>query len=765
MSETPRKSNFLTDIIDADLAAGRVTQVVTRFPPEPNGFLHIGHSKSILLNFGLGQQYRGKTHLRFDDTNPVTEETLFVEGIQADVKWLGADWGKALHFASDFFPQMYERAVRLIREGHAYVDTQSVDAIREQRGDFDKPGTNSPFRDRPIAESLQLFQEMRDGKLPDGSAVLRARIDMAHPNVLMRDPLLYRIRHAHHHRTGDTWPIYPMYDYAHPLEDALEGITHSICTLEFESNRPLYDWVLDHTGPWNPRPRQYEFARLVLGYTVMSKRKLKQLVLEKRVSGWDDPRMPTVVGMKRRGVTPEALREFNELIGVAKNNSIVDLGKFEHAIRTDLEGRSLRANAVLNPLQVTLTNWPRDRVDALDLAWWPGEPEKAGSRKVPFGAQLLIEREDFSLSPPADWKRLAVGTEVRLLGAYVIRCEEAVQDAQGNVTELRCSVDLQSQGGTPADGRKIAGSLNWVHATRSIAAPVRLYDRLFTEESPDALGDAWLQALNPSSLVVARDARVEEALGTAKAGDRFQFLRQGYFFVDPVESRPGAPVFNRTMTLKDTWAKAPEKLERKARDSKVQGGPRRSRAEIRAEMHAAHPERAHDFARLQKLGLTEDEADTLSADAQLALYVDDALSTGAPAKAVARWAVNELLGALKGRALEVVQLAGKGFGQVVLLAESGKLSASATKTLLAHLLEKGGDPQAVLRELGLDRVADAGALAGAVDKVLASQATEVARYRAGETKLLGVFIGAVMKETGGTADAAAVRKLVAEKLS
>ena len=415
MADAARPSNFLTDIIDADLATGRNGgRVVTRFPPEPNGHLHLGHAKSILLNFGLAARYGGRVHLRFDDTNPTTEEVEYVEGIQADVRWLAGDWS-ALYYASDFFERMYQAAERLIREGHAYVDSQSQEAIREQRGDFGRPGTNSPFRDRPAEESLDLFRRMRSGQFADGACVLRARIDMAHPNLVMRDPLLYRIRKAHHHRTGDAWCIYPMYDFAHPLEDAFEGVTHSICTLEFESNRELYDWVLDRLGPWDPRPRQHEFARLSLGYTVLSKRKLLQLVTEKRVAGWDDPRMPTLAGMRRRGITPEALRDFADLIGVAKNNSTVDIGKLEFAIRGDLEARCPRALAVLDPLPLTITTWPAGKVETLELPWWPADPAR-GTRPVPCSGQLLIERDDFSLEPPPGWKRLAPGGSVRLAG-------------------------------------------------------------------------------------------------------------------------------------------------------------------------------------------------------------------------------------------------------------------------------------------------------------------------------------------------------------
>jgi glutaminyl-tRNA synthetase len=784
MSDAPRPSNFLTEIIDADLAAGRNGgRVVTRFPPEPNGFLHVGHAKSILLNHGLARRYGGRFHMRFDDTNPTTEETEYVESIQADVRWLGADWGPHLYYASDYFERMYACAERLVREGRAYVDSQPVEAIREQRGSFDRPGTDSPWRDRPAAESLDLLRRMRAGEFPDGACVLRARIDMSHPNVLMRDPLLYRIRHARHHRTGDAWCIYPMYDWAHPLEDAIEGVTHSICTLEFETNRELYDWVVEATGPWDPRPRQYEFARLALGYTVMSKRKLLQLVNERRVAGWDDPRMPTLAGMRRRGVTPDALRDFAELIGVAKNNSVVDIGKFEYAIRGDLEGRSPRAFAVLDPLPVTLSNWPEGEVEELDVPWWPAEPGRGGTRPVPFGRDLLVDRDDFSLEPPAGWRRLAPGSEVRLAGAYVVRCEEVVRAPDGRVAGLRCSVDRSSREGGPG-GRRGAGTLHWVHAARSLPAEVRLYDRLFTVEQPDAEPD-FLQVLNPGSLVVAGGARVEPALGGAGPGSHWQFLRQGYFFADPVDSRPGAPVFNRTMTLKDTWAaraapRAEARRPRARREGAAPAPDRRTRGQARDEARAATPRLAEAFERWKAAGVPEDLADLLSGDAALAAYFDaavEALRAGAApsaagprpvavadARPVARWLANELLGLAGDRGVGALPLDGAGFGRFVALVEAGRAAPAAAKALLADLVARGGEPEARLRELGLEKVEDRGAVEAAVDRALAAQESAVLRYRAGERKLFGVLVGAAMREAGGRADAALVRKLLEERL-
>ncbi len=783
MSDAPRPSNFLSDIVEADLRAGRNGgRVVTRFPPEPNGFLHIGHAKSILLNFGLAQAFRGRTHLRFDDTNPVTEETEYVEAIQADVRWLGCEWGEHLYYASDFFSRMYECAERLVREGKAYVDEQTQDEIRERRGSFERPGVNSPFRDRPPAESLEVLRRMRSGELPDGAAVLRARIDMKHPNVLMRDPLLYRIRHASHHRTGDAWCIYPMYDFAHPLEDAFEGVTHSICTLEFESNRELYDWVLDNLGPWDPRPRQYEFARLALGYTVLSKRKLLQLVNEQRVSGWDDPRMPTIAGMRRRGVTPEALRDFAELIGVAKNNSLVDIGKLEFAIRGDLEQRTPRALAVLNPLPLVVESWPADRIEELEVPWWPTEPSRGGSRKVPFGRELLIEREDFAEEPPAGWKRLAPGREVRLAGGYVVRCEGVVRDAAGAITAVRCTHDPASLG--DGERRRVAGTIHWVHATRSATADVRLFDRLFAVPQPDAEPD-FLAALNPGSLVVAEGARVEPALAEAAPGTRWQFLRQGYFFVDPVDSRPGAPAFNRTISLKDTWARqgtvrgagrgqvpaggskgAPGAARTgEAGERRAEGVARKGRAELRAEARAASPELATRYARYTgPLGLPEADADLLSGDGSLAAFFDAALAVHPNARSVARWLLNELTGAARDRDVGSLPLTPAGFGRLVALVDAGRLTPAAGKALLSDLVEQGGDPEARMKVLGLEKVDDRGAVEAAVARALEARRAEADRYRAGEKKLFGVLVGAAMRETGGAADAALVRKVLEEKL-
>jgi glutaminyl-tRNA synthetase len=554
--EAAAPRHFIRQIIDQHLADGTWDHVATRFPPEPNGYLHIGHAKSICLNFGLAREYGGICNLRFDDTNPTKEEVEYVESIREDVQWMGFQWTNNF-FASDYFERLYGFAVRLIEMGKAYVDEQSAEQIRETRGTLTSPGTPSPWRDRPAAESLDLFARMRAGEFEDGRYVVRAKIDMAHPNVVLRDPTIYRIRHAHHHRTGDAWCIYPMYDFTHCLSDAIEGITHSICTLEFENNRALYDWVLDTLG-FDPRPRQYEFARLNITGTVLSKRRLIQLVREGHVNGWDDPRMPTISGFRRRGYTPEAIRDFCERIGVAKADSTVDFALLEHCLREDLNARAPRVMGVLNPLRVVIENYPEGQVEEFDMAYHPEDPAM-GSRKVPFSRELWIEREDFMEDPPKKFFRLAPGAEVRLRYAYYVTCTGVVKNAAGEITELRCTYDPQTKGGWSQDGRKVKGTLHWVSAAHAVPAEVRLYDRLFSTDNPMDVpeGGDFKDNINPASLTVVQ-ALLEPGLAAARPGMRCQFERMGYFCADP-DSTPGKPVFNRTATLRDTWAKIAQK--------------------------------------------------------------------------------------------------------------------------------------------------------------------------------------------------------------
>ena len=552
-SDPATRLDFIREIVLADEQSGKHGgRVATRFPPEPNGYLHIGHAKSICLNFGVAQDFGGTCNLRFDDTNPTTEDVEYVESIQQDVRWLGFSWDDRLYYASDYFERLYECAERLILDGRAYVDDQSADDIRASRGTLTEPGRNSPFRTRSVDENLDLFRRMRAGEFIDGSRVLRAAIDMASPNLNLRDPVLYRIRRSHHHRTGDTWCMYPMYDYAHPISDALERITHSICTLEFEAHRPLYDWLIQHL-PLPGKPQQIEFARLNVSYTVMSKRKLLQLVAERRVNGWDDPRMPTISGLRRRGYTPEAIRAFCEAVGVAKRENLIDVGLLEFYVREDLNERAPRAMAVLRPLRVVIENYPDGQVEDMDVVNNPEHPE-AGTRKVPFSKVVYIEQDDFREDPPKQFFRLAPGREVRLRNAYFITCREVVKDASGRIVELRARYDPATKGGDAPDGRKVKATLHWVSAEHAVDAEVRLYDRLFTVDTPGA-GDAdFLAEINPASLEVLSGCKVEPSLAEAGAGERFQFERLGYFCVDP-DRRPGAPVFNRTVTLKDTWAR------------------------------------------------------------------------------------------------------------------------------------------------------------------------------------------------------------------
>jgi glutaminyl-tRNA synthetase len=557
-------SHFIRDIIAADVRRGKYGgRVHTRFPPEPNGYLHIGHAKSICLNFGIAAEFGGLCNLRFDDTNPTKEDVEYVESIKADVRWLGFDWDDRLFYASDYFEQLYQYAVQLIKAGKAYVDSLSTEEIRATRGTATRAGQESPYRNRSVEENLDLFARMRAGEFPDGAHVLRAKIDMAHPNVLMRDPVMYRILHVPHHRTGDAWCIYPMYDYAHCVSDSLEGITHSLCTLEFEDHRPLYDWFLDALGIYHPQ--QIEFARLNLGYTVLSKRKLLTLVEQGHVTGWDDPRMPTISGLRRRGYTPEAIRTFCERIGVAKRNSVVDLALLEHCVREDLNKRAPRAMAVLRPLRVVLLNYPEDRVEELEAVNNPEDPGM-GTRKVPFSRVLYIERDDFREDPPRQFFRLAPGREVRLRYAYFITCVDVVKDPRtGEVVELHCTYDPATRGGDAPDGRKVRATLHWVSAAHALAAEVRLYDQLFVKADPNDVeeGVDFTAYLNPRSLEVLKPCWVEPSLAAAAPGSRYQFERLGYFCVDPVDSTPGAIVFNRTVTLRDTWAKI-EQAQRQA---------------------------------------------------------------------------------------------------------------------------------------------------------------------------------------------------------
>ncbi|HLV21724.1 MAG TPA: glutamine--tRNA ligase/YqeY domain fusion protein [Polyangiaceae bacterium] len=753
-------SNFIRDIVADDLAARKHGgRVATRFPPEPNGYLHIGHAKSICLNFGLAEEFGGQCHLRFDDSNPTGESVEFVEAIQRDVRWLGFDWGENLFFASDYFERLYAFAVELIEAGKAYVCSLNEEQIRDYRGTVTEPGRPSPYRDRSVEENLDLFRRMRAGEFPDGAHVLRAKIDMAAANMKMRDPLLYRIRHVPHYRTGDRWCIYPLYDFIHPLSDALEDITHSICTLEFENNRELYDWVVGSVKTPG-RPRQYEFARLNLSYTVLSKRKLIQLVNERHVSGWDDPRMPTLAGLRRRGYTPEAIREFCDRIGVAKNNSTVDVALLEHTLREDLNHRSPRHLAVLRPLRVLIDNYPEGQVEELEAPLWPHDVPKQGSRKLPFSRELYIEQDDFLLEPPKGYHRLSPGAEVRLRYAYVIRCDDVVRDAAGNVVELRCSYDPETRGGDAA-GKKVKGTIHWVSAPHSVEAEVRLYDRLFKSEFPGSESD-FLDDINPGSLVALR-ARVEPALAKAAADERFQFERHGYFYVDPVDSRPGTPVFNRTVALKDTWAKLSKGAAPGTEKERPASAPGAAAARTPgAPKPAPLPPAA--LALRDRHGLGDDEARVLADQAPLRALFDDAARHTTNARAAASWIVNELAPELRDRGAGGSAVSGRSVAELVQLIDDGTISGAIGKQVLAEMLKTGDGAGAIVERRGLRQIDDRAALEPVVDQVLASDPEAVARYRAGNKNVLGAFVGMVMKQTRGKANPKLVNELLRRRL-
>jgi glutaminyl-tRNA synthetase len=767
----PAGNHFIEDIVDADLAraraAGETLRIATRFPPEPNGYPHIGHAKSICLNFGLAERFGGTCNLRFDDTNPETEDMEYVEAIQRDVAWLGFRWD-GLFFASDYYEQLFDWAVQLVRQGQAYVDESSDEDLKRLRGTVEVPGAPSPFRDRPVDENLDRLARMRAGEFPDGAMVLRAKIDLAAANMKMRDPLIYRIRHTHHYRRGDAWCIYPMYDYAHCLSDYIEGITHSICTLEFENNRELYDWFLAQLVP-TPRPKQIEFARLNLNYTVVSKRKLLALVEGGQVAGWDDPRMPTLAGLRRRGVTPEAIRDFCDRIGVAKANSTVDVAMLENCIREDLNARAPRVLAVLDPLEVVLDNWGEDEVEYLDAPFWPHDVPKEGSRQLPFARRLWIDRDDFAEVPPKGFHRLAPGREVRLRYGYVIRCEAVEKDADGDVVRLRCSVDRATRGGATADGRKVPGTIHWVAAAYAVRVEARLYDRLFADERPDSAPAEtdFRSLLNPGSLAV-RHGWAEPSLATATAGDRFQLERLGYFVVD-ADSGPGRLRLNRTVTLRDTWAKsqvapvaAAGQPAKAAPPVSVGGSPDAAPAPA-AQRRLNVEEAANADRYADDFGLARSDAETLAADPALSAFFAAAATT-ANGRTFANWVLNDLRRETKVRPLSGLAVTPASLAALAELAADGTITGTVAKELFARLLDLGGDPRAMVAAEGLGAMRDDGALAAAVDAVINANPGQVAAYRAGKTALLGFFVGQVMKATGGKADAKRVGELVAAQL-
>ena len=774
------RDNFIYDIIDEDLETGTYgDRVVTRFPPEPNGYLHIGHAKSIVLNFGIKRDYsrklsgRTRCHLRFDDTNPETESPEYVESIKEVVQWLGYDWGEHEYYASDYFEQFYQYAVKLIKQGDAYVDSLDEEEIREYRGTVEEPGTPSPYRDRSVEENLELFRKMKEGAFEDGEHVLRAKIDMSSPHMIMRDPLLFRIKHAHHYRQGDDWCIYPMYDYAHPLEDAIEDITHSLCTLEFDNNRRVYDWVMEHCLDEEEipsRPRQYEFNRLNLGYTVMSKTKLGHLIEEELVGGWDDPRLPTLAGLRRRGVPPSAIRSFCREVGVTRSQSRVQIDHFEHALRDDLNPKAPRVMAVLDPLKVVVTNWDAGEVDWIDANHWPRDIDKDETRPVPFTRELYIERDDFREDPPDDFIRLAPGREVRLRHAYFFTCEEVIRDEDGTVTELRGTIDPETRGATAPDGRSPEGTLHWVSATHGVPFEARLYDRLFEVPAPDAREEHFTGFINPDSLNVQQGV-LEPAVRDLAADQQVQFERQGYFWPDPDDSTPASLVYNQIVPLRDTWGDEDRLTQAELEQRRREKEERKERQRERSLKGKTDPVKNLDDAQQNRferyheaLGLSRNDAATIAGTDALAGFFDAALEHYDAPEPLANWTVNELLGKLKDRTVADLPFGPEEFADLVQLVDTDVISTRGADEVFTELVENGGSPEAIVDERSLRQVDDTEALRPTVRAVLDDHPDEVARYRDGKKSLVGFFMGQVMDATNGAANPELARELLQEEL-
>lgn len=770
MSEAERPNDFIREMVRADVAAGKHGgQVVTRFPPEPNGWLHIGHAKAICIDFGIAQEFGGRCHLRMDDTNPTTEDMSYVEAIKRDVKWLGFDWGEHLYYASDYFERYYALGEKLIRLGRAYVCDLPEDVFsKEYRGTITEHGKESPYRKRTVEENLDLFQRMRKGEFKDGEKVLRARIDMTSPNMKMRDPPLVRIKHAHHYRTGNEWCIYPLYDYAHCLEDSFEGVTHSLCTLEFESARELYDWVIWATEVPHV-PKQTEFARLNITYTVMSKRKLLQLVEQKHVSGWDDPRMPTIAGLRRRGYTPESLRELCARVGVAKNISTVDMALVEHVVREDLDRRSPRVMTVVRPLELVVDTFPEGKVEELDAPYWPAGTEPAPgapdakSRMVPFTRTLYVERDDFAEDPPKGWHRLAPGKKVRLRHAYIVTCTSVDKDAEGNVVRIHCTHDESTRGGNAPAGERIDGTIHWVSASTAVDVEVRLYDRLFVSENPGEGDKDFLEEMNPESLVTAV-GKAEPSLASATAGDRFQLERVGFFFADD-DTKPGRVILNRTVALKDSWQKAVTKASgAKPAEAKKEKTEKKAPAVPAAPISLSPEARALQ----DKHGIAAEAARALSLHEPLRALFESAV--GEPggkevAAPIALLLANDVLGELKAKKQDKPPFGPAAIVELALLVKDGTIGSAQTKEVLAAMFAGDKSPKAIVAEKGLAQITSADQLAPIVDRVLAKNGDAVGRYKAGNANVFGALVGMVMKESGGRANAKLVKELLEKKLA
>jgi glutaminyl-tRNA synthetase len=744
--------NFLRTIVEDDLKSGKYKEIVTRFPPEPNGFPHIGHAKSIFINFGIAQDYNGRCNLRMDDTNPTTEDTKYVEALKDAVEWLGYRWDGNVRFTSDYFPKLYEYAKELIKMGKAYVDSLSEDEIREYRGTVTQAGKRSKYAQRSVEENLDLLERMKNGEFAEGEHVLRAKIDMAAPNMKLRDPLLYRIRHAHHFRTKDEWKIYPMYDFAHCLSDYIEGVTHSICTLEFENNRDIYDWVLDTLQLEPPRPYQHEFARLNINYTVMSKRKLLELVEGGYVNGWDDPRLPTIAGYRRKGYTPEAIKTFCDQVGVAKANSVVDVSQLEFCIRDDLNKKAPRVLCVLDPLKVTIENYEGSEI--IDAPYYPHDVDKEGSRKIPFSREIYIDRGDFEENPPKGYYRLTPEQPVRLRHGYIISCKEVIKDDNGNITEIRAEYCPDSKSGADTSGIKVKSAIQWVSAAEAKEIEVRLYERLYKSEFPEGIED-----LNPDSLKIIKNALIEPAVITEKPDERFQFEREGYFYADPVDYTDAKPVFNKIVGLKDSWGK--KKKEKQPRAKKAE----EKKVQIDGEVAPMTPEQEQLFERYTKeLQLNNEVANTLARDEQLSSLYEAALQLVKKPLNLANIIVNEVAREIKEKGMEALQFGAKELSELATMLDDEKISSKIAKQVFEEMATSGKSPATIVEEKGLVQISDPALIEPIIDEVIAKNPDNVEKFRAGNKKLLGFFVGQVLKATGGKANPKIVNELVAKKL-
>ncbi len=746
-----KSKDFLRKIVETDLNAGKYNGVVTRFPPEPNGFPHIGHAKSITINFGIAKDYQGRCNLRMDDTNPTTEDTQYVEALKSAVKWLGFEWEGNVHFTSDYFSKLYDYAITLIKMKKAYVDSLNEEEMRKFRGTVTEAGKRSHYADRSVEENLDLFERMKNGEFKDGEHVLRAKIDMSAANMKMRDPLLYRIRHAHHFRSGDSWAIYPMYDFAHCLSDYIEGITHSFCTLEFENNREIYDWILDTLELKPPRPYQYEFARLNINYTVMSKRKLLELVEKKIVSGWDDPRLPTIEGYKRRGYTPESILAFCDQIGIAKANSTVDVSQLEFCIRDDLNPKVPRVMCVVNPLKVTIENYEGE--EEIEASYYPHDVPKEGSRKLPFSKEIYIDREDFSQNPPKGYFRLTPEQPVRLKYAYIITCKEIIKDPEGNIIEIKATYHPDSKSGSDTSGIKVKSAIQWVDAKHAKKAELRLYDRLFKEEMPEGLDD-----INPNSLKIIKDALVEPAVILEKPDVRFQFEREGYFYADPIDYHDSAPVFNKIVGLKDSWAK-----QKKAPPKEQQSKPQKVHKEgevtpMNEEEQARFEKYTHEY----KLG--SEVANTLARDRQLSAFFETSLQTYDAPIMIANIVTNEVARELKQNELSTFKFTPQQIAQLMKMVDEETISNKIAKEVFEEMRQSGEEPAQIVKSKGLVQISDPNVIKTLIEEVITKNPDNVEKFKAGNAKLAGFFVGQVLKNSGGKANPKVVNQLVNERL-